>query len=118
MSLLVVVSPGVLPLRGLRFRRGGMGKRVDLILNGWMKLNTRIIRVNRGDKKDDVFGVKAHSHPQLTEYLNKIVWLDTGEPVAGLGSFAAFGNAELYIHIHREKMINRNIEDILLVKEI
>ena len=63
---------------------------------------------------DDVFGLKPYKHPQFMEPLFKIVYLDTYEEVPGIGSFGSEENAHWYLHRHRDKMINRAIEDTLL----
>jgi len=49
------------------------------------------------------------------EPLYSIVFLDSGERVPGLGSFQNPIHAEDYVAKHRLKMIDRKIEDELLI---
>jgi hypothetical protein len=73
------------------------------------------IRIGSPGKFDDAFGLQALTHPQLMDPLYMIVWLDTGERVACVGSFQNPLHAEDYVRLHRLKMIDRKIEDELLI---
>ena len=73
------------------------------------------IRIGSPGKFDDVFGLQALTHPWLTDPLYSIVFLDSGDRVPGLGSFPNPIDAENYVKQHRLKMIDRKIEDELLI---
>lgn len=73
------------------------------------------IRIGSPGKFDDMFALTAHQHPQLMEYLYSIVWLDSGELVPGIGSFFNPIQAENYVKDNRNKLIDREIENILLI---
>jgi hypothetical protein len=72
------------------------------------------IRIGSPGKFDEVFGLTAHKHPALMDPLWCIVWLDTGEQVPMTGGFMNDIQAEDYVKQHRDKMINRQIENELL----
>ena len=80
-----------------------------------MQHKMRQIRIGSPGKFDASFGLEALTHPQLMEPLYYIVFLDTGDKVPGLGGFPNPIDAENYVHMHREKMITRKIEDELLL---
>jgi hypothetical protein len=73
------------------------------------------IRIGSPGKFDEVFGLQAQTHPWLMESLYTIMWLDTGEQVAGVGSFHSPLAAAQYVFECRSKMIDRKIEDELLL---
>ena len=76
-----------------------------------------IISIGKPGKFDPVFGLIRFYHPQLMEPLYKVVWKDSGERVLGLGSFMDPIYAEEFVGKVRQHLIDREIENILLVNE-
>lgn len=75
----------------------------------------RIFNIGRPGSIDPVFGLVAYRHPQLMEFLYCIVWKDSGNHVSGIGSFFDQISAENYVKYNRIALLDKEIENILLV---
>ena len=74
------------------------------------------IRIGSPGKFDNTFGLLRFEHEQLGD-MWAIVWLDSGERVAGIGSFMFPMSAEEYVKACRDQIIAKEVENILLVNE-
>jgi hypothetical protein len=81
-----------------------------------MKTRLWYIRL-AGRSHDSTFGLMNHYHQLLMDPLWTIVWLDTGDQVSMTGSFFTRDSAIAYIKEHRQQLIDKQFEEILLINE-
>lgn len=77
-------------------------------------MNKKVFKIGDPGKYDKVFGIMEQHHEFLSEPLYILVWLDTLSQVEMTGAFFCPKQAEEYTKSHREKMIEKEIENILL----
>jgi hypothetical protein len=78
-------------------------------------MKNRLWKIRLSGKPLDItFGLMTHDHPSFMDPLWTIVWLDTLEQAAMTGSFFNKDSALNYIKEHREQLIDKQFEKIIL----
>lgn len=63
---------------------------------------------------DEVFGIKTYQHPNLSDLVYHLIWLDTNESVEGIGYFTSPISLENWLSLNRQSLIDKKFEKLFL----